>query len=334
MEAAYYQKLRDDKVQCLLCPHECRISAGNFGICKVRENQGGTLIAPTFERACAVRFDPIEKKPLYHFFPGGQILSLGTVGCNLSCRYCQNWEISQCCSKDYSYLKPLPVAEAIRMTGDRPDNIGVAYTYNEPTVFFEFMLVLARKVKEAGMWNVAVTNGFINPKPLEELLDYLDAFNVDLKGFTDEFYRRVAGASLAPVLASIRAIRQSGKHLELTNLVVTGLNDGEGPFEEMVKWIAGELGPATPLHLSRYFPDYKMDATSTPVTTLLKLHEIAQKHLHYVYLGNVETATGRKTICPSCQSVLIDRNGYMTYKTGLDPKGNCRKCGEAVIKNV
>jgi len=324
MEASYYQKLRDDKVQCLLCPHECRISPGNFGICKVRENSDGILLASTYEKACAVRFDPIEKKPLYHFFPGSQILSIGTVGCNLTCKFCQNWEISQCCSKDYPYLKPLPVGEAIRMMSDRTDNIGMAYTYNEPTVFFEFMLALAKKVKEAGMQNVAVTNGYINPKPLEELLDYVDAFNVDLKAFTEDFYRRVAGGSLAPVKETILAIHAKGRHLELTNLVVTGLNDQPESFEEMVKWIAGELGPGTPLHLSRYFPDYKMDATSTPVTTLLKFHEIASKHLHYVYLGNLETATGRKTLCPSCQSTLIDRAGYMTYKTGLDPKGNCR----------
>jgi pyruvate formate lyase activating enzyme len=334
MEAAYYQKLRDNKVQCLLCPHECRISPGNFGICKVRENKEGTLLAPTYEKACAVRFDPIEKKPLYHFFPGSQILSIGTVGCNLTCKFCQNWEISQCCTKDYPYLKPLPVGEALRMMADRTDNIGVAYTYNEPTVFFEFMLALAMKVKEAGMKNVAVTNGYINKKPLEELLDYIDAFNVDLKAFTEDFYRRVTGGSLGPVKETILSIHAKGRHLELTNLVVTGLNDQPETFEEMVKWIAGELGPGTPLHLSRYFPDYQLDATSTPVATLLKFHEIAIRHLHFVYLGNVESTTGRKTLCPACHSVVMDRVGYSIYKTGLDLKGNCRKCGEEVIKNV
>lgn len=334
MEAAYYQKLRDEKVQCLLCPHECRISPGNFGICRVRENSHGVLLAPTYEKACAVRFDPIEKKPLYHFFPGSQILSVGTVGCNLSCRFCQNWEISQCCSRDYPYLKPFPVKEALRLMNDRTDNVGIAYTYNEPTVFFEFMLALAKEVKSVGMRNVAVSNGYINPKPLEELLEYLDAFNVDLKAFTEEFYRRVTGASLEPVLQTIKAIRAKDKHLELTNLVVTGLNDSAESFEEMVKWIAGELGPGTPLHLSRYFPQYKMEAPSTPVETLLNFHEIASRHLHFVYLGNMESPAGRKTLCPSCHATLIDRTGYMAYKTGLDLKGNCRKCGEEVIKYI
>jgi pyruvate formate lyase activating enzyme len=220
------------------------------------------------------------------------------------------------------------------MMSDGEDNIGVAYTYNEPTIFFEYMMATARKVREAGLWNVAVTNGFINPHPLEEMLEYIDAFNVDLKAFSDDFYRRVTSSQLKPVLDTILAIHNKGRHLELTNLVVTGLNDQEETFEEMVKWIAGELGPDTPLHLSRYFPNFEMDSPSTPVATLLRFYEIASKHLYYVYLGNVEASTGRQTLCPNCHHVVIDRRGYQTYKSGLDLEGNCRNCGRHIIDNV
>jgi pyruvate formate lyase activating enzyme len=334
MEADYYQKLRDNKVQCLLCPHECRINPGNFGICKVRENRDGILYTTVYEKACAFRFDPIEKKPLYHFYPGSEILSIGTVGCNLHCKFCQNWEISQCCSKDYPYLKPLTVDEVMDSLDEKEDNIGIAYTYNEPTIYFEYMMALAKRVKEAGMKNVAVTNGFISKHPLDELLDHIDAFNVDLKAFTEDFYRRITGSKLKPVKESILAIRKKGRHLELTNLVITGLNDKEDVFEEMVRWIASELGPGTPLHLSRYFPSYELDAPATPVDTLTSLFDIARKHLHFVYLGNTDISAGRKTFCPSCGHVVIDRRGYQTYKSGLDLAGNCQNCGQHVIDNV
>ena len=334
MEALYYQKLRDNKVQCLLCPHECRINPGNYGICRVRVNKEGVLHTTVYEKACAFRFDPIEKKPLYHFYPGHQILSIGTVGCNLRCTFCQNWEISQCCAEDYPYLKPMPVDEVMEMLEGKEDNIGLAYTYNEPTVFFEYMLAMARRVKQAGLKNVAVTNGFISKHPLLELLEYVDAFNVDLKAFTDDFYRRITTARLQPVKDSLVAIRKKGRHLELTNLIITGLNDHEETFEEMVRWISSELGKDTPLHLSRYFPSYKLDAPSTPVSTLSNLYDIALKHLQYVYLGNTDSSTGRKTVCPNCHHVAIDRRGYKTYKSGLDPNGNCQNCGEKILEHI
>lgn len=218
------------------------------------------------------------------------------------------------------------------MVSDRADNIGVAYTYNEPTIFYEYMLATAKRVRQAGFYNVAVTNGYINKHPLEELLEYIDAFNIDLKAFTGDFYRRIASAELEPVKDAIMAVHRKGRHLELTNLVISGLNDDAVVFEEMVRWIATELGPQTPLHLSRYFPNYQLDAASTPDATMLSLHEIASKHLHFVYLGNMETSTGRKTHCPSCQQVVIDRRGYQTYKSGLDLQGKCKKCGQEVIR--
>jgi pyruvate formate lyase activating enzyme len=228
----------------------------------------------------------------------------------------------------------MPVDDVMDMLKEREDNIGIAYTYNEPTVFFEYMMAMAGKVKEAGMKNVAVTNGFISNHPLEESMNYIDAFNVDLKAFTEDFYRRITKAKLKPVKETIKAIGKKGKHLELTNLVITGLNDNKEVFEEMVKWIADTTGPATPLHLSRYFPSYELDAPATPADTLLQLYEIARKHLHHVYLGNVETSSGRNTRCPSCNQVVIERKGYRTYKTGLGPEGKCSNCGEKVISYV
>lgn len=312
----------------------CILSEGKTGICRVRKNEGGTLVTETYGKACCLRFDPIEKKPLYHFYPGSVILSVGSIGCNLRCKFCQNWEISQTCAEDYPYLKPVTVEELIHMAKERQDNIGIAYTYNEPIVWFEFMLDIARKSKEAGLRNVMVSNGYINPSPLAELLDYMDAFNIDLKAFTNDFYKRVTSARLQPVKDTILMIHKHGRHLELTHLVITGLNDQEEQFEEMVKWISGELGPETPLHLSRYFPNFEMKNNATPLPKLLQLYELATHYLHYVYLGNVAADEGRITTCPGCGAHLIDRIGYSTYKKGLDAKGKCKKCGRAVINYI
>jgi pyruvate formate lyase activating enzyme len=307
---------------------------GKSGICRVRKNAGGQLVTEVYGKACCLRFDPIEKKPLYHFYPGRVILSVGSVGCNLRCKFCQNWEISQTCAEDYPYIKPVSIDEIIRMSKERDDNIGIAYTYNEPVVWFEFMTEIAKKSREAGMKNVMVSNGYINASPLSELLEYMDAFNIDLKGFTDDFYKRVTSARLQPVKDTIRMIRKHGRHIELTHLVITGLNDDEANFEAMVKWIGEETGPDTPLHLSRYFPNFEMENKATPLPKLLRLYEIATHYLNYVYLGNVAADEGRVTTCPGCSAALIERVGYSTYKKGLDPKGNCRKCGQSVIQYI
>jgi len=332
--ASYSVQLQDNKVKCTLCPHLCVVAEGKAGICRVRKNVGGALISEVYGKACCLRFDPIEKKPMYHFYPGSVILSVGSVGCNLRCKFCQNWEISQTCAEDYPYLKPVSTEEIIKMAKERNDNSGIAYTYNEPVVWFEFMLDIAKHSKEAGLHNVMVSNGYINTTPLAELLDYMDAFNIDLKAFTDDFYKRVTGARLQPVKETILSVRRHNKHLELTHLVVTGLNDEEAQFEAMVKWIGEELGPETPLHLSRYFPSFEMENKATPLPRLLQLYEIATHYLHYVYLGNVAADEGRITICPDCGAHLIDRIGYSTYKKGLDAKGKCRKCGKAVIRFI
>lgn len=321
-------------MECLLCPHQCLVAPNRAGICRVRRNEGGRLVSSVYGKTCALRFDPIEKKPLYHYYPGSLILSIGTVGCNLHCKFCQNWEISQSCAEDYPYQKAVRPDEVVAMASERTDNIGIAYTYNEPTVFFEYMLDMARPAKEMGLKNVAITNGFINSEPLAEMLELIDAFNVDLKAFDDDFYRKMASARLEPVKETIRAIRRRNRHLEITNLVIAGVNDREDSFTEMVRWIAGEVGEDTPLHLSRYFPNYKLDIPATPEHVLLKLFGIAQKHLTHVYLGNLYSSQGAQTYCPGCHSKVIDRSGYNTYKTGLDAQGKCRHCGLQVISHI
>jgi len=312
----------------------CAIAEGKSGICRVRKNEDGQLFTEVYGKACCLRFDPIEKKPLYHFFPGSVILSVGSVGCNLRCKFCQNWEISQTCAEDYPYIKPVSVDEIILMANERDDNTGIAYTYNEPVVWYEFMLDIAKKSKEAGLNNVMVSNGYINASPLDDILEYMDAFNIDLKAFTDDFYKRVTSARLQPVKDTIRKIRKHGRHLELTHLLITGLNDEEEQFEALVKWIGEELGPDTPLHLSRYFPNFEMENQATPLVKLIQLYELATNYLNYVYLGNVAADEGRNTTCPGCGAQLIERIGYSTYKKGLDAKGNCRKCGQGIIHYI
>lgn len=332
--ALFYTKVEGNKVKCLLCPHQCSLGDGREGICRVRKNIGGELFTEVYGKACALRFDPVEKKPLYHFYPGSVILSVGTVGCNLHCKFCQNWEISQTCAGEYPYLKPVSPEQIIAQGLQRNDNIGIAFTYNEPTIFFEYMVDIARLAIRNGLKNVAITNGYINREPLKALLDLIDAFNVDLKAFREDFYRRVTAARLKPVKETILAIRKQGKHLELTNLVIPGLNDDPVVFEEMVQWIAGELGPETPLHLSRYFPNFQMDAPSTPAQVLINLSGIARKHLSYVFLGNLNSDDGSDTICPKCGAVAVQRIGYSTYKKGLTADGRCRKCEYRIIRHI
>jgi pyruvate formate lyase activating enzyme len=214
------------------------------------------------------------------------------------------------------------------------DNAGIAYTYNEPTVYYEFMLNVARIASEGGLKNVMVTNGFINPEPLDELLNYMDAFNVDLKAFTNDFYRQNTGGKLEPVLDTIKRIHRKGKHLELTNLIITDLNDNEDDFLKMVQWISQELSPDIPFHISRYFPVYKLENRATEISTLQKFYEIARKHLHYVYLGNVLARKGQDTFCPGCQKKIIERTGYSTYRIGMDKEGSCKFCGKHIMSDI
>ncbi|MBC8485439.1 MAG: AmmeMemoRadiSam system radical SAM enzyme [Bacteroidetes bacterium] len=329
-EASYYIK-QNGKVQCLLCPHKCIISEGKRGSCRVRKNENGQLISENYGQVCSLHFDPIEKKPLYHFFPGKTIFSVGSVGCNLHCKFCQNWEISQTGVEEYPNLNYYTPEEIVNMAKERKDNFGIAYTYNEPAVWYEFMLDIAKPAKLQGLKNVIVTNGYINPEPLEELIPYMDAFSIDLKALSEDFYRKFTSSGLEPVLNTLKTIKKYGKHFEITNLVITDTNDNVKEFSRMVDWLTNELGKDTVLHISRYFPTYKMNKEATSVSKLRQLFEIASNKLNYVYIGNIRTGEGQNTFCHECNHLVINRVGYFTEASGLDNTGKCIHCGKQIL---
>jgi pyruvate formate lyase activating enzyme len=308
------------------------IREGHTGVCRVRRNESGKLIADTYGKLSAIHVDPVEKKPLYHYFPGKDILSLGSIGCNMRCGCCQNWQISQTSVAGYPFERSFTPSDILQMAQGQKHNIGVAYTYNEPGIWFEFMLDTARMIHDAGLKNVMVSNGFIAEEPLGELLQYVDAFNIDLKSFSDGFYKKQAGARLEPVLQTLKQIRHSGRHLEITFLVIPTLNDNEGEFREMITWIRNELGQESILHLSRYHPMYKLQIESTPRESLLRLHAIARDFLDYVYVGNMQTADFQDTFCGNCGERVITRSGYRGVPVSLTENGACRKCGNLIIK--
>jgi len=330
LEASYYERL-NGTIKCFLCPHNCRIADGKTGICKVRKNQDGKLVTETWGRISALHKDPIEKKPLYHFFPGSSILSIGSVGCNMKCRCCQNWQISQVSASEFDFSREFPPDEIVRLAISDKDNIGVAYTYNEPGMWFEYMLAIARLIRMKGLQNVMVSNGYINERPLDDLLTCIDAFNIDLKGFTEEFYKNFTGATLSPVLRSLKKIRQSGCHLEITCLVIPDQNDDPVDFDRMISWIADELGKNTVFHLSRYHPAYKFGLEPTSVADLEKLLAIAQKKIFHVYAGNIQLKDYQDTRCPNCNNIVVIRAGYYTSKIAVTENGSCKHCGTRVI---
>lgn len=325
-EAAFYEKLEGDRVRCSLCPHRCLIRSGRRGICGVRENRGGVLYALNYGRVSSWAFDPIEKKPLYHFYPGSSIFSLGTVGCSFHCEFCQNWQISRGEVADTFFLAPEELPKILKEKAP-PGCIGVAYTYSEPLVWYEFVLAASRLVAQHGYKNVLVTNGFINPKPLQTLLPFVHAMNIDVKGFTDAFYHRVVHGRYQPVLRAAELAREAGCHIEITTLLIPGLNDSEEELERLTDWIADRLGPDTPLHFSRYFPNYKMELAPTPISTLKKARSIARRRLRYVYLGNVLDTEAATTYCPSCHNPVVERYGYQVTARGLRGRA-CASCGE------
>ncbi len=328
--ARYFKKEDGQRVRCTLCPHHCLLKPGQSGICRVRTNVDGELLSDVYGKVCSLHTDPIEKKPLYHFHPARYILSVGSIGCNLHCRFCQNWEISQTSVKEYPYLRNYSAQEIADLALSEPGNLGIAYTYNEPTVWFEYMLDIAGISQANGLKNVMVTNGYINQEPLEELLPVMDAFSVDLKAFTDSFYRHLTSSSLAPVLESLKTIRRAGKHLEVTNLLIPDENDDEKDFRRMMEWLVKELGHDTVLHISRFFPTYKLIHNATPEKLLMRFYGIAREYLYYVYLGNMRSDAGHDTACPKCGELLIRRDGYRTEIVGLDDQAHCVKCGEHI----
>jgi len=281
-EAMFYQKRQGLKTQCLLCPHNCVIADGQVGFCGVRENRKGILYSLVYEQTTSIALDPIEKKPLYHFHPGEFILSLGTKGCNFKCLFCQNWSISQ----DLDVPTQKITSEFVIRRAKELGSFGIAYTYNEPFIWFEFVYQTAKLAKEQGLENVLVTNGFVNQQPLKQILPYISAMNIDLKSIKEEFYINICKGSLNPVLQTIK-YSHNYCHIELTNLIIPSLNDSEDDFIKLVDWIYENLGDSVPLHFSRYFPCYKLDFPPTPIQTLKKAEAIARKRLRYVYLGNV-----------------------------------------------
>jgi len=326
-EALFYSKLKENKIICELCPWNCILDIDQTGNCKVRTNKNGVLITEVYNKVAALGSDPIEKKPLYHFYPGKTILSIGEVGCNLHCSFCQNHRISQCEASTFNGFHNITSEQIIDEALKTWNNIGIAYTYNEPFTFYEFLLETAEKAKSAGLKNIVVSNGYINQAPLRKLLPSIDAFNIDLKAFSEEFYQKHTKGKLQAVLESLKTIAQHQIHLEITNLVIPGLNDNKTEFENMVKWIASELGANTPLHLSRYYPQFKMNISPTPIETLTTFYRIAKQHLQHVYLGNVSDEKRSSTYCAACGEILVSRNRYKTELNQLETDGNCKKCG-------
>lgn len=281
-EALYYEKKPGRRTHCHLCPNECVIPEGDRGSCGVRVNSGGILYSEIYGKTTGIALDPIEKKPLFRYHPGEHVFSLGTKGCNFHCDFCQNWHISQKLDAPTEDITPdVAVSKA-----KESDSFGIAYTYNEPFIWYEFVLDTAKLAKSNGLENVLVTNGYVNIPPLEEILPYIDAMNIDIKSFDKDFYTKICRGRLDPVLEAIKLSAKSC-HVELTNLIIPTLNDSQDSLTRMTDWINDNLGPDTPLHLSRYFPCYKMSLSPTPVETLKKAESIAKRKLKYVYVGNV-----------------------------------------------
>lgn len=329
-EAKYYREL-DGKVECRLCPQYCIINPGKYGICRVRKNEEGKLITHSYGHIVARHIDPIEKKPLYHFYPGKRILSIGTPGCNLRCFFCQNCGISQTGSYSFSDMDIVYPDELVHNAKNEKNNIGIAYTYNEPTVYFEYMLDTAQLAKKEGLKNVMVSNGFISDEPLQELLPYIDAFNIDLKSFSDNFYKKHTKSSIYPVMDSLETIHRNRKHLEITYLVIPGLNDDEQEFKEMTEWIYKYFGDAQVLHISRYFPNYQSNIPATSLSVLEKLRNIALEKLAYVFLGNASISEGQISYCHNCRKEVIVRD-YFTVRTNINENGECNSCNTKILK--
>lgn len=315
-----------DKVRCSLCPHTCLIADGKRGLCGVRENRGGKLFSLIYGKASSIHPDPIEKKPLYHFMPGTTAISFGSIGCNLFCMHCQNWSISKAKfgQIELSDITPEDVVSYAEDAGAR----SVSWTYNEPTIWHEFTTVASKAAHAAGLKTNYVTNGYINEEPLRELRGVIDAMNIDVKGFTEGFYKKICGGRLAPVLRASEVARELGIHVELTYLVIPEHNDSEAEISEFCSWAAESLGKDTPVHFSAFHPDYRLTSVPrTPEKTLVKAHEIARKAgLEFVYLGNISAGDRDDTYCPRCGTKTIDREGFWVRRTNL--KGDkCGKCG-------
>ena len=327
----YWSRIDDGRVQCDVCPRHCRLHEGQRGLCFVRGRDRNGIELYTYGRSSGFCVDPIEKKPLDHFLPGSAVLSFGTAGCNLACKFCQNWDMSK--SREMDTLadsaSPRELANAAVQLGCA----SVAFTYNDPTVFMEYAIDVAQACHEVGVKTVAVTAGYMCPEPREEFFRWIDAANVDLKAFTERFYRNICGSELAPVLDTLAYLkRETNVWFEITTLLIPGENDSDAELDQMTRWIADQLGPDVPLHFSAFHPDWKMtDRPPTPPRTLTRARGIAMRNgLHYVYTGNVHDRSGGSTWCPGCGALLIERDWYELGRWGLTPDGACSGCGLVV----
>jgi pyruvate formate lyase activating enzyme len=324
-KALFYEKLSRKRVRCKLCPRTCVVSKGERGFCRVRENRDGEYYTLVHSNPCAVHIDPIEKKPLFHFYPGTTALSIATAGCNFTCKNCQNYDISQARPDDTANydLSPARIVE-LAIEYATPT---IAYTYTEPTVFYEYMLETAEAAHRKGVLNIYHSNGYIDQEALGKLVGYLDGANVDLKGFSNDFYKEITGGTLSPVLESLKTLKRSGVWLEITNLVIPTKNDSDGAIRDFCSWIESELGTDTPVHFSRFYPQYKLqNLPPTPVETLKKAANIAHAAgLDYVYIGNVPGVAEENTFCPQCGKTIIGRTGYRVHAYAIED-GQCGFC--------
>jgi len=321
-KALYQESMGGETVRCHLCPHRCAIKADNTGICGARSNAGGVLFADTYGRVTSIAMDPIEKKPLYHFHPGTRILSIGSAGCNMKCPFCQNWSISQKKDAMTEYYPPEDMVSLAVENG----SIGVAYTYNEPIIWAEYVLDTSAIAVEKGLVNVMVSNGYVEPGPLGELLRTVDGFNIDLKSFNESTYRKVMKAGLAEVKKTIEKIYEASRHVEVTTLIVTGINDTMDEMRAIIKYLSS-ISRSIPWHISRYYPNYKYGERATDTEFIFRVREQALEQLDFVYCGNVPAESGgNDTRCPGCGSVAIKRMGYSTRLENYD-NGRCSHCG-------
>ncbi|MEO5677648.1 MAG: AmmeMemoRadiSam system radical SAM enzyme [Usitatibacter sp.] len=327
----WWHRLDDGRVQCDLCPRFCRLHEGQRGACFVRARAGDAMVLTTYGRSSGFCVDPIEKKPLNHFLPGSAVLSFGTAGCNLACKFCQNWDISK--SRDMDRLMDAASPEAIARAAVDSGARSVAFTYNDPVIFAEYAMDAADACREAGVLTVAVTAGYISPEPRREFYAKMDAANVDLKAFTDEFYVKLTGARLAPVLDTLAYLRHETQvWLEITTLLIPGMNDSAAEARAMSKWIQRELGPDVPLHFTAFHPDFKMmDLAPTPAATLARARTIAlDEGLRHVYTGNVHDPEGGTTYCPNCRAALILRDWHRIESYRLAADGRCPDCATSI----
>ena len=331
--ALLWRPLKDDTVQCRLCAHFCRIEAGKTGKCGVRRNDGGLLVSLSHDKIAALNLDPVEKKPLFHFLPGSTTLSLGTPGCNLDCAFCQNWSLSQPPRQGLPIEgRAMPPQEIVRMA-QTSGAASIAYTYSEPTIFFELMLETATLARREGLANIMVSNGFQSPECLDALDGLIQAANIDLKSFRDEFYRDVCGARLGPVLENLAHMKRLGWHLEVTTLVIPDENDSDEELRDIARFLRTELGADVPWHVSRFHPCHRMmNHRPTPLDTLKRAWDIGRAEgLHHVFVGNVPGSGLENTVCPGCGKTVVERSGFTVQRDRLR-LGACPDCGQEVIR--